>query len=67
MVIAVEKDVVDSVVISTVRACGVVISVGPEMGGIVGIECMAGDELKGGGLVCTGLGGENSFDEGMKG
>ena len=67
MVIAVKENVVDGVAIPAVRACGIVISVGPEMGRIVGVESVAGDELKGGRLVCVGLGGENSLDERMKG
>ena len=65
--IAVKKDVVDGVAIAAVRACGVVASIGPEVGGIASVECVAGNELEGSRLVSAGLGGENPFDEGVKG
>jgi hypothetical protein len=66
-VIAVEEDVVDGVAIAAMWAGGVVISVGSKAGRVASVESVAGDELKCGGLVCVGLGGENPFDEWVKG
>ena len=65
--IVVEKDMVDCMAISTVRACDVVISVGPEAGRVVGIKGVAGDELEGGQLVCAGMCRKNSDDERVEG
>ena len=58
-VVTLEEDVVDSVWVTAVRTAGVVSGIGSETGRVAGIKRMSCDELKGGGLVCAGLGGKN--------
>ena len=65
VVVAFEKNVVDGVKIPAMRAGGVVTGIAPEAERIAGVECVAGDDLKGGRLVCAGLGCEDPRDERM--
>ena len=48
VVVAFEENVVDGVKVAAVRAGGVVSGISPEVEGIAGVECMAGDDLEGG-------------------
>ena len=63
VVVAFEKNVVDGVEIPAMRAGGVVSGIPPEAEGIAGVKCVAGDDLKGGRLVCARLGCEDPRDE----
>jgi hypothetical protein len=65
--VTIEEDVVDGVLFTAVWAGGIVPGIGSEAGGVAGVECVAGDELKSSRLVCAGLGGENPLDKWMKG
>ena len=59
MVVAFEENVVDGVKVVAVRACRVVSGVPPESKGVTGVECVSGDDLESGGLVCAGVGCED--------
>ena len=61
--VAVEQDVVDGVEIAAVGARSVIPGVPPKTGGVMGVECVSCNELKGCRLVGAGLGGEDPFSE----
>ena len=48
VVVAFEKNVVDGVKVTAMRAGGVVSSIPSEAEGIAGVECVAGNDLEGG-------------------
>ena len=47
VMVTVEKDVVDGVSVTAMGACGVVPGVPPKVGGVVCVESMSCNELKG--------------------
>ena len=62
-VVTVEEDVVCCVEFAAVGTGGVVLGSRSKAVGVVALKSVACDELKGGGLVVTGGGGEYSADE----
>ena len=61
--VAFEKDVVGGVELAAVGTRGIVVGSCAEASGVIALECVSSNELEGGGLVGTGVGGENSADE----
>ena len=62
-VVTVEEDVVRGVELAAVGTRGVVMGSRSEAVGIVALKSVSCDELEGGGLVGTGVGGEDSADK----
>ena len=62
-VVTVEQNVVRGVEFAAVGTRGVVVGSRSEAVGVVALESVSCDELEGGGLVGTGVGGQDSADK----